>query len=585
MLYWHTNAGILSDFVPVSILKRPPNDKIHSASSDRQNARENDKEQDQLRAIEMERERERLRSIEMEKERERLRAIEMEKERERLRAIEIEKEKERLRAVEIEREKERLRTIEMERERERLRALEIEKEMERLQTIEMERERERLRAKEIENEKERLRAIEIEKAKERLRAVEIEKERVREAKQKEPIKSPLATPKVEKERRSFLNLFSKRTTSTECTKKQAPDDANYKKALRDLIDVSKANAKASASDKVQTEQQHPIDDRSVVVDHYGELVRELGGKPRAKATVPLYMNQEALREAAAKAELEEREIARKQQQQSDELLSHSQNALNESEDPMEMLEVARKMNLYTDVSENDNVPTSDNRELVEISVEHTQSVSYAVREIKQPVKALRNDIVVQGNVSNLIETTQVAHDGSDYVAMVPDYHNTTMPSNSANASLKHRSLSRHRSENIERRSKSKSPLTERKTSLTSTVLKVTRRPIAAVRTNNGFEWTNSSPLPSSSPSPSLPSSTPGPSDEPPQCRTPDQLQVEAETYVRSTLNYTTDLAMFLFACWIYIFHDVRYVIPILILMVFRRIQDAIERKLRNWTWK
>lgn len=562
-------------------MKRTSNDKIHSDGSDKPSEKDKETETDRTQEIEkekervkeLEQERELAQEIEKEKERERERERAKEKEREKQRGLEQEKAREmkrdRERALEMEREREQEREKEREREREKEREREREWELKKEREREIERERER--DKELEREQEKKRETD---SKQKTKEKEMQKEA--KAKQKEATKSPPSTPKIEKERRSFLNLFSKRTTSTECTKKQpASEEANYKKALRDLVKSPKAEKKAIESDAVQTQLRTSIDDSNIMIDHYSDLVRELGGKLHAKPTIPLYMNKEALQEAAARAEREEREFARKQDQ-TNEMLSTSQGALNDDVDTMELLEVARKMSQYTDEMTENNAQT-DNNDLVEISVEHTQSVSYALREIKQPVKALRNDIFVEGNIANLTETTKIG-DASGRMAMVA--HTTATDTPNSVISRKHPIISRHRSENLERRSKSKSPLTERKTSLTSTVLKVTRRPIAELRNNNGIQITNSSSPPPSSPSPS---STPvAPLEQLKRCKTPDQLQVDAETKVRSTLSYTTDLAMFLLACWIYIFHDVRYVIPILILMVYRRIKDAVDHKLRKW---
>lgn len=48
----------------------------------------------------------------------------------------------------------------------------------------------------------------------------------------------------------------------------------------------------------------------------------------------------------------------------------------------------------------------------------------------------------------------------------------------------------------------------------------------------------------------------------------------AERKVRSFVDYMTDLAMFLIACWLYAFNDERLAIPILILMVYRQAKEA-----------
>ncbi|PSN33374.1 hypothetical protein C0J52_23697 [Blattella germanica] len=53
----------------------------------------------------------------------------------------------------------------------------------------------------------------------------------------------------------------------------------------------------------------------------------------------------------------------------------------------------------------------------------------------------------------------------------------------------------------------------------------------------------------------------------------------AESRMRFYLNYFADLAMFLVACWLYVFKDERYAIPIIILLIYRQLYQAIKRKL------
>lgn len=48
----------------------------------------------------------------------------------------------------------------------------------------------------------------------------------------------------------------------------------------------------------------------------------------------------------------------------------------------------------------------------------------------------------------------------------------------------------------------------------------------------------------------------------------------AEKKVRTAVDYMTDLAMFLIACWLYAFSDEKLAIPILILMVYRQVKEA-----------
>jgi hypothetical protein len=50
---------------------------------------------------------------------------------------------------------------------------------------------------------------------------------------------------------------------------------------------------------------------------------------------------------------------------------------------------------------------------------------------------------------------------------------------------------------------------------------------------------------------------------------------------RSAFGYLADIAMFLLACWLYAFKDERLAIPLLVLMVYRQLHEAVKRRLPN----
>ncbi|XP_031619556.1 muscle M-line assembly protein unc-89 [Contarinia nasturtii] len=377
-------------------------------------------------------------------------------------------------------------------------------------------------------------------------------------KEPEP-KSLPSTPKPEKEKRSFLNLFSK---------KQATSAENLKKPIESPVEKVLPE-KATEKEKLSKLRQNSIEENKVeqvaVIDHYSDIVKELGGNQKTKASIPLYMNHHALREAAARAELEEREQLLAKQ-------TNEMHKININDDVDDMSELAKKMNLYTDANENSveretvsPPPSSSPNDLVEISVEHTQSVSYALRQIKQPdVCRTNNETMVEANAKCLTESTKLCNedDGIDSVIDTKKQETLTkVRSSSRSRQLGRKSIS-------ERRSQSKSPVSERMTSVSNTVLKVTRMPI---QNDIDIELEPSE----QSPSPELPES---------RCITPEQMQTTAELKIRSTLSYATDLFLFLFACYLYIFRDAYLLtIPILILMVCRHVINLLIDKWQKWT--
>ncbi|ALC42933.1 CG14964, partial [Drosophila busckii] len=61
-----------------------------------------------------------------------------------------------------------------------------------------------------------------------------------------------------------------------------------------------------------------------------------------------------------------------------------------------------------------------------------------------------------------------------------------------------------------------------------------------------------------------------------------QSEEQAHEKVRSALSYSTDLVLFLVACYVYLFKDARLVLPILALMIYRQLGEAISAYIPSW---
>lgn len=414
----------------------------------------------------------------------------------------------------------------------------------------------------------------------------------------QPVSKPTAPKRTEKEKRSFLNLFSKKTTSTENSKNRPVESVvNEEKKPIKAVENETDKERGKLKTRQESVEENKVE-QVAVIDHYSDIVREMGSRDgsrppsRTSSYVPLYMSNHALREAAARADEEEREFAKQQNEQSP-YMSNEINKLNinEDEDVQFMLEVAKKMNLYTesneyeskslpeveteteaDASSSSLLSPQPQSDLVEISVEHTKSVSYAVRQIKKPDAVAPNHAVgtvFHANAKSLTESTKLKSDCDGNNSVIDTKrHDTLTKVKSAARPFDRKSISEQ-----QRRSKSKSPISggQRKTSLSQTVLKVTRMPIEV--TNNDIDI-DLPPSQSQSPSPE------------PRCKTPEQMQVEAdvETNIRSTtLSFTINMMMFVMACWLYIFYDARYSVPFLAVMVWRYARDIIVNKWHKWT--
>ncbi|KAF5301256.1 hypothetical protein FQR65_LT00956 [Abscondita terminalis] len=62
----------------------------------------------------------------------------------------------------------------------------------------------------------------------------------------------------------------------------------------------------------------------------------------------------------------------------------------------------------------------------------------------------------------------------------------------------------------------------------------------------------------------------------------EELSAKAEVKVRTTVDYVTDLAMFVVACYLYLFQNELLAIPVLLVMVYRQLKEEIKKKLPVW---
>lgn len=61
-----------------------------------------------------------------------------------------------------------------------------------------------------------------------------------------------------------------------------------------------------------------------------------------------------------------------------------------------------------------------------------------------------------------------------------------------------------------------------------------------------------------------------------------ELTEKADVVVKNSVEYITDLVLFFAACYLYIFSNELLVIPILIILVYRQLKDAIKERIPNW---
>lgn len=129
--------------------------------------------------------------------------------------------------------------------------------------------------------------------------------------EKTPNKKPknkIKTPN-KPERKSLKNLFDREkktsTGSLSCIKKEkSPVNTKEDEVILTKQDLIKSKFSAAEKKKLES-RQNSIEENKVVIDHYSDIVREMGAN--RKRAVPLYLSTDELMKAAAKEEFEEEE--------------------------------------------------------------------------------------------------------------------------------------------------------------------------------------------------------------------------------------------------------------------------------------
>lgn len=374
-----------------------------------------------------------------------------------------------------------------------------------------------------------------------------------------------------KERKGIMQLFSGKKTTPSGNISSSQEIIKTEKVEEKMTMTPAALAKK----KSMEQRQSSIEETKVAVDHYSDIVKEMSVFKKPK--VPLYMSTEELKKAAEKAD-DEIQDAHKSVVDT----ATKQNVQLEKEDSFEKPSVARR---------------STSRELDSRSI-------FAIKLSKDPKKLVqREDIIrsqlsvesdtatcsaVQSEVTNSNTTQLLQSQESEPTPNKDDCNNINTESRGRSSKVnkipipgtRSRSSSTLRNKSVQskepdakpllstrtpsktrNRSESKSPSVNNRTKLHQTsTIRITRVLIK--------DMNSKSPTPSVSPEP--------------RSQTPEELMVEAEEKVKSTMNYVTDLALFVVACWVYIFKDAWMVVPILSLMVGRQLGSSLKDKFPKW---
>ncbi|XP_058459295.1 titin [Malaya genurostris] len=94
------------------------------------------------------------------------------------------------------------------------------------------------------------------------------------------------------------------------------------------------------------------------------------------------------------------------------------------------------------------------------------------------------------------------------------------------------------------------------------------------------------PPPPPPPTPSIPTASKTPPHPEPEARSRSQSRTREptpqEASVKSALGYLTDVALFVLACWLYLFKNPKLAIPVIVLIMYRHISDALRDRIPPW---
>ncbi len=385
------------------------------------------------------------------------------------------------------------------------------------------------------------------------------------------VKDKPVIPKERKKkgRKGIMQLFSGKKTSSTGNVNTPQDD------VKPEIVVPKMSAAALAKKKSMEQKQSSIEENQVAVDHYSDIVKEMSVFKKPK--VPLYMSTEELKKAAEKADEENQNVQRSIS--TDEISKPKFEA--ERNESYEKPPVARRStsresdsrSIFAIKLSKDSKKAGQREEFIRSQLSIDKDNDAPSHGSVQP-EILNSKLIIesQPNESKVISKQDESNDGetrgrSLNITKVPKRSTSTTRSRSSSA-LRNKAVqlkepvdksspATRTPSKTRNRSESKSPSTKNRTKLNQTnTLRITRLPVKAIDRK---------------------SSTPEP-----RSQTPEELMVEAEEKVKSTMNYVTDLALFVVACWVYVFKDAWMAVPILSLMVGRQVGSTLKDKFPKW---
>lgn len=325
-----------------------------------------------------------------------------------------------------------------------------------------------------------------------------------------------------KTRKAFSKLFDRNGPSEGDVEDKATLQSTSREAVKPKAEVDspapserRDSSMAREKDKLlkMEMRQSSTEEQKVAIDHYSDLVREVGNW--RTTTLPLYLNADELKKAAGDTEDQPEDLQFNQDN-----FGHIEKAQKNKQQSSPSIAVDEvKIKYCKGQSEEDSSANSAQcNEISLISHDHIHGEIIRQSECKESTSRPR------GGSRNLSATRRTSR-----------------------TPVEARVASKTRD-----RSTSKSPLS------------VNRRPLAMK--SQGEEKTR---IARRTPTPSL-SRPITPQEE-------LQQQEDINIKVKSTMSYSTDLVLFMVACWVYLFKDARLAMPIVFLLVYRHISEHLPQ--------
>lgn len=307
-----------------------------------------------------------------------------------------------------------------------------------------------------------------------------------------------------------------------------------------------------AKKKKLEKRQNSLEENKVAADFYGDIIREVGAHLK-KPKIPIYMNPEALKQL----EIEDEEP----------VIQETINIIKQLEPPqVKLIEPERN-----------------------ISPKPKPSPILTERPMSPPVIKSVSPIVTRPK-SNSLQYNAGLKDNDENINVVSQFKEEIQ------SFTKTGTIPKRRSASLSRNTESQLPIVHPSQQPSAVQQKILRREKGSSRTRNRSESKSPAPLTrrviikkenTSSLNPSrlnISSKNITPTSSPSLSRavTPSELKEEIEIKAKSNISYVTDISLLVFATWLYFFKHALLALPILLLLLYRQLGEAIQNQIPDW---